>query len=72
MCGEYAFEAKFQRRDELHEETMERCRQFFIELQQSGRDWLSRMNGNEIAIAGRVSGRPPSKTPYQFSTILSI
>jgi hypothetical protein len=38
MRGEYAFEVKFQRRDELHEKAMERCRQFFIELQQSGRD----------------------------------
>ena len=41
MCGEYAFEVKFKRRDELHEKAMERCKQFFIALQQSGRDWLS-------------------------------
>jgi hypothetical protein len=41
MCGEYAFEVKFNRRDELHGKGMDRARQFFIELQQSGRDWLS-------------------------------
>jgi hypothetical protein len=40
MCGEFAFQAKFKRRDELHEKAMGRCRQFFIELQQSGRDWF--------------------------------
>ena len=41
MCGEFAFEAKFKRADELHEKAMDRGRQFFIALQQSGRDWLS-------------------------------
>jgi len=40
MCGEFAFQAKFKRRDELHEKAMDRCRQFFITLQQAGRDWL--------------------------------
>jgi hypothetical protein len=30
MCGEYAFEVKFKRGDELHEKAMERARQFFI------------------------------------------
>ena len=41
MCGEFAFEAKFTRADELHEKAMDRGRQFLIALQQSGRDWLS-------------------------------
>ena len=41
LCGEFAYQAKFKRRDELHEKAMERCRQFFISLQQIGRDWLS-------------------------------
>ena len=41
LCGEFAFQAKFKRRDELHEKAMDRCRKFFVALQQSGRDRLS-------------------------------
>jgi hypothetical protein len=58
MCGEYAFEIKFQRGDELHEKAMERCRQFFIELQQSGRNWLS-LGTTKAGLVYRLEGNPP-------------
>jgi hypothetical protein len=57
MCGEYAFEIKFQRGDELREKAMERCRQFFIELQQSGRDWLS-LGTTKAGLVYRLEGNP--------------
>jgi hypothetical protein len=58
MCGEFAFEVKFRRRDELHEKAMDRCRQFFIALQQSGRDWLS-LGTTKTGLVYRLKGNPP-------------
>ncbi len=58
MCGEFAFEAKFKRRDELHEKAMDRCRQFFIALQQAGHDWLS-LGTTKTGLVYRLKGNPP-------------
>ena len=58
LCGEFAFQAKFKRRDELHEKAMDRCRQFFIALQQSGRDWLS-LGTTKTGLVYRLKGNPP-------------
>lgn len=58
LCGEFAFQAKFKRRDELHEKAMERCTQFFIELQQAGRDWLS-LGTTKTGLVYRLKGNPP-------------
>jgi len=58
LCGEFAFQAKFKRRDELHEKAMERCRQFFISLQQTGRDWLS-LGTTKTGLVYRLKGNPP-------------
>jgi hypothetical protein len=58
MCGEFAFEAKFKRREELHEKAMDRCYQFFIALQQSGYDWLS-LGTTKTGLVYRLKGNPP-------------
>ena len=58
LCGEFAFLAKFKRRDELHEKAIERCRQFFIALQQSGRDWLS-LGTTKTGLVYRLKGNTP-------------
>jgi hypothetical protein len=58
LCGEFAFQAKFKRRDELHEKAMDRCRKFFVALQQSGRDWLS-LGTTKTGLVYRLKGNPP-------------
>lgn len=58
MCGEFAFEAKFKRRDELHEKAMDRGRKFFVALQQSGRDWLS-LGTTKTGLVYQLKGNPP-------------
>jgi hypothetical protein len=58
LCGEFAFEVKFKRRDDLHDKAMDRCRQFFIGLQQSGRDWLS-LGTTKTGLVYRLKGNPP-------------
>jgi hypothetical protein len=58
LCGEFAFQAKFKRRDELHEKAMERMRAFFIALQQTSRDWLS-LGTTKTGMVYRLRGNPP-------------
>ena len=58
LCGEFAFQAKFKRRDELHEKAIDRCRQFFISLQKSGRDWLL-LETTKTGLVYRLKGNPP-------------
>jgi hypothetical protein len=58
MCGEFAFQAKFKRRDELHDKALDRGRQFFIALQQAGRDWLS-LGTTKTGLVYRLKGNPP-------------
>ena len=59
LCGEFAFQAKFKRRDELHEKSIERVRAFFIALQQAGRDWLS-LGTTKTGMVYRLRGNPPN------------
>jgi len=58
LCGEFAFQAKFKQQDELHEKAMDRCRQFFIALQRSGRDWLS-LGTTKTGLVYRLKDNPP-------------
>ncbi|MFN7985825.1 MAG: hypothetical protein U0Q11_28610 [Vicinamibacterales bacterium] len=58
LCGEFAFQAKFKRRDELHEKAIERMKGFFIALQQKGRDWLS-LGTTKTGLVYRLHGNPP-------------
>jgi hypothetical protein len=58
LCGEFAFQCRFKRRDDLHEKTIERVKQFFIALQQSGHDWLS-LGTTKTGLVYRLKGNPP-------------
>ena len=58
LCGEFAFQCKFKRRDDLHEKAIERVKQFFITLQQSGKDWLS-LGTTKTGLVYRLKGNPP-------------
>jgi hypothetical protein len=59
LCGEFAFQCKFKRRDDLHEKAIERVKQFFITLQQSGKDWLS-LGTTKTGLVYRLKGNPPT------------
>ncbi|MFK8250095.1 hypothetical protein [Ancylobacter terrae] len=58
LCGEFAFQAKFERANQLHDKARERCKAFFIELQQAGRDWLS-LGTTKTGLVYRLKGNPP-------------
>ena len=58
LCGEFAFQAKFKRRDEVDERAIHRCQQFFIALQQSSHDWLF-LGTTKTGLVYRLKGNPP-------------
>ena len=58
LIGEFSYECKFKRRDELHEKAVERCKQFFISLQEIGGDWVS-LGATKTGVVYRLKGNPP-------------
>ena len=58
LCGEFAFQARFKRRDDLHAKAMERMRAFFVALQQAGHEWLS-LGATKTGMVYRLRGNPP-------------
>jgi len=58
LCGEFAFQAKAKRRDDVHDKAIEHIKQFFIGLQQMGHDWLS-LGTTKTGLVYRLKGNPP-------------
>jgi hypothetical protein len=58
LCGEFVFQVKFKRGDELHEKARERMRAFFVALQQAGPEWLS-LGTTKTGMVYRFRGNPP-------------
>jgi len=58
LCGEFAFQCKFKRRDDLHEKASERVKQFFVALQKTGHEWLA-LGTTKTGPAYRLNGNPP-------------
>lgn len=58
LVGEFSYECKFKRENELHEKAMERCNRFFVSLQQIGREWVS-LGTTKTGIVYRLKGNPP-------------
>src|SRR5215510_1679549 len=58
LVGEYSFQAKFDRRDDLHPKVKRRCEDFFVSLQTMARDWVS-LGTTKTGIVYRLKGNPP-------------
>ena len=58
LVGEFAFQCKFKRRDEVHDAAKKRCEQFFCLLQQDAEDWLA-LGTTKTAAVYRLKGNPP-------------
>lgn len=58
LVAEFAFQSKFKRRDELHDKAMQRVREFFVELQKAGSDWLA-LGTTKTGVVYRLNGNPP-------------
>ena len=59
LVGEFAYQLKFKRRDDLHEKALERCKEFFCALQRTARDWVS-LGTTKTGVVYRLKGNPPN------------
>jgi hypothetical protein len=58
LVGEFSFQRKFKHGNELREKALERCRHFFIALQNIGPEWVS-LGTTKTATVYRLKGNPP-------------
>ena len=57
LCGEFGFQVKFRRRDEVHEKVIRRVEALFIALQEADRDGLCR-GTTKTGIVYQLRGKP--------------
>jgi hypothetical protein len=58
LVGEFAYQVKFKRRDELHRKAIQRSEQLFVSLQLAASDWVLR-GATKTGIVYRSRGNPP-------------
>lgn len=59
LVGEFSFQCKFRRRDELHDKAMRRCQKFFVTLQEEISDLIS-LTTTKTGMVYRAQGNPPA------------
>jgi hypothetical protein len=58
LIGEFAFQFKFKKRDDLREAAMRRAEGFFLDLQYAAKDWLA-LGATKTGVVYRLKGNPP-------------
>jgi len=58
LVGEYSFQARFDRAEELHDKARQRCEALFCSLQEAARPWVS-LGTTKTGIVYRLKGNPP-------------
>jgi hypothetical protein len=58
LIGEFAFQLKFRRREDLTDEALARCEAFFLALQAEARDWIQ-LGATKTGVVYRLKGNPP-------------
>jgi hypothetical protein len=58
LVGEFAFQVKFERREDVHENAKKRAEQFFISLQQAAKDWIA-LGCTKTGMVYRLKGNEP-------------
>jgi hypothetical protein len=58
LVGEFAFQVKFDRREDVHEKARKRCERFFISLQNDVKDWIS-LGTTKTGSVYRLKGNAP-------------
>jgi hypothetical protein len=58
LIGEFAFQIKFRRREELNDRAMRRAEAFFLALQDEARDWIA-LGATKTGVVYRLKGNPP-------------
>jgi len=58
LVGEFAYQIKFRRRDELNTKAMKRAETFFVSLQDAVKDWIA-LGATKTGVVYRLKGNPP-------------
>jgi len=58
LIGEFAFELKFKRREDLNEEALQRAEAFFVGVQNAAKDWIA-LGATKTGVVYRLKGNPP-------------
>ncbi len=58
LVGEFAYQLKFNRKDQVHDKPKKLSEQFFISLQQEVKDWIS-LGTTKTGMVYRLKGNPP-------------
>lgn len=58
LIGEFAFQIKFKRREDLNEQALQRVEAFFIALQDAAKDWIA-LGATKTGVVYRLKGNPP-------------
>jgi hypothetical protein len=58
LIGEFAFQVKFKRREDLNEQALQRVEAFFLGLQDAAKDWIA-LGATKTGVVYRLKGNPP-------------
>ena len=58
LVGEFAYQVKFKRRQDVHDKARERCAKFFVRLQQVGGAWVY-LGATKTGMVYRLNGNAP-------------
>jgi len=58
MCGEFAYQARFDRREDVHQLIKQRVEELFIKLQQVATGWLL-LGTTKTGLVYQLKGNPP-------------
>ncbi len=58
LIGEFAFQIKFRRREDLNDKALRRAEAFFLGLQNAARDWIA-LGATKTGVVYRLKGNPP-------------
>jgi hypothetical protein len=58
LIGEFAFQIKFKRREDLNDQALRRAEAFFLKLQDAAKDWIA-LGATKTGVVYRLKGNPP-------------
>jgi hypothetical protein len=58
LVGEFAFQVKFERKEDVHEKAKKRVEQYYVSLQQDVKDWIS-LGTTKTGMVYRLKGNAP-------------
>ncbi|MGB2628772.1 MAG: hypothetical protein WAK20_18455 [Candidatus Acidiferrum sp.] len=58
LVGEFAFQVKFERREDVHENAKKRAEQYFLALQQAAKKWIA-LGCTKTGMVYRLKGNAP-------------